>query len=95
MMPPVPAVRGERVVQALVRAGFQVARKRYPGIEVIDTDHGLARRIGNILAAAGAGSEHHVDATVVAHGGGVILTSDPNDIERLAQGLVGIDIERL
>lgn len=61
---------------------------RYPGIRVVDTTRSLARRIGNLLASVKAGSEHHVDAAVVAvalaQGGGVILTSDPGDLSRLA-----------
>jgi len=64
---------------------------RYPGIEVKDTTRSLARTIGAILARAGLGSAHHVDATVVAvgvtsPGAAVILTSDPDDITLLAAG---------
>lgn len=70
---------------------------RFSGIEVADTDRRLARRIGNLLARAGRGSEHHVDATVVAvavaAGGAVIATGDPNDIATLAADLIGITIE--
>ena len=72
---------------------------RYPGIQVIDTTRSLARRIGNLLASIKAGSEHHVDATVVAvalaQGGGVILTSDPDDLSRLASSSPGIKIVAL
>ena len=61
---------------------------RYPGITVIDTDRPLARQIGHLLARQARGSQHHVDATVVAValacGGGVVLTSDPDDLAALA-----------
>jgi hypothetical protein len=72
---------------------------RYTGIEVVDTTRALARRVGNLLARSGRGSEDHVDATVVAvavmAGGGVIATGDPDDIEALAQGLVGVTVQPL
>jgi len=64
---------------------------RYPGIEVKDTTRPLARTIGGILARAGQGSAHHVDATVVAVAttspeSSVILTSDPDDMTVLVAG---------
>lgn len=69
---------------------------RYSAIEVADTTRGLARSVGNILARGKRGSADHVDATVVAVaarvGGGVILTSDPDDIGHLTSGLVGIEV---
>jgi len=69
---------------------------RNRGIEVIDTDRSLARHVGHILAAAKAGSELHVDACVVATaitaGGGVILTSDPKDLSRLAAPYPRVDV---
>ena len=53
-----------------------------------DTDPDLARFVGAVLHAAGVGSEHIVDAHVVAiaaeAGGGVLLTSDADDLSRLA-----------
>lgn len=53
-----------------------------------DTDRSLARLVGGVLAAAGAGSEDladaHVVATAVEAGRGVILTGDLSDMERLA-----------
>jgi len=70
---------------------------RHPFITVIDTDRRLARIVGNILARAGLGSAHHVDATVVATAvlahSAVIVTGDPNDLKKLAAGLPGIRIE--
>lgn len=53
-----------------------------------DTDRSLARIVGGVLAAASAGSEDLADAHVIAltveRGGGVVLTGDPADLERLA-----------
>jgi predicted nucleic acid-binding protein len=61
---------------------------RETGLRVRDTDRPLARLVGGVLAAAGAGSEHLVDAHVVAAaveaGGGLALTTDPEDLVRLA-----------
>lgn len=61
---------------------------REGGIGVVSTDRSLARRVGHLLASAGWGSEHHVDATVAATcataGGGVILTTDTSDLAALA-----------
>lgn len=69
---------------------------REGGIEIVATDRSLARRIGHLLAAAGCGSEHHVDAAVVAvcaaAGGGVILTGDDDDLTRLAGNNAAITI---
>lgn len=60
---------------------------RRGGIGVVPTDRPLARRVGHLLASADRGSEHHVDATVVATcataGGGVILTADAADLTAL------------
>jgi predicted nucleic acid-binding protein len=57
-------------------------------LEVRDTDRRLARLVGGVLAAASAGSEHLADAHVVAAaveaGGGLVLTTDPEDLGRLA-----------
>jgi predicted nucleic acid-binding protein len=58
--------------------------------KVVTTGTGvrIARIAGHLLAAIGAGSEMAVDALVVATairlGGGLILTHDPTDLERLA-----------
>lgn len=72
---------------------------RRPGVVVTDTDRGLARSIGNLLAAAGLGSREHLDASLAAtalrYGGGVIVTGDPADLNRLCAGLPGIFIQAL
>ncbi len=61
---------------------------RETGIRVRDTDRPLARLVGGVLAAADAGSQHLADAHVIAAavdvGGGVALTTDPENLERLA-----------
>jgi hypothetical protein len=61
---------------------------REGGISIAPTDRSLARRIGHLLAAAQRGSQHHVDAAVVAvcaaTGGGVVRSADVKDIWALA-----------
>lgn len=61
---------------------------RETGIRVRDTDRTLARLVGGVLAAARAGSEHLADAHVIAVavelGGGLALTADAEDLNRLA-----------
>ncbi len=56
--------------------------------KVITTGVRIARIAGHLLAGIGAGSEMAIDALVVATavrlGGGLILTHDPTDLERLA-----------
>jgi hypothetical protein len=53
-----------------------------------DTDRTLARLVGGVLSGAKQDSAQIVDAHVVAvaveRGGGVILTGDVADLERLA-----------
>jgi predicted nucleic acid-binding protein len=55
---------------------------------VVTTGVRIARIAGHLLASIGAGSELAVDALVVGTairlGGGLILTHDPGDLERLA-----------
>ena len=64
--------------------------------QVVTTGARTARVAGHLLAAAGAGSELAIDALVVAtairFGGGVVLTHDPDDLERLAAGHPGIAV---
>ena len=68
-------------------------------LELRDTDRVLARLVGGVLAAAGSGSEDLADAHVVAAaveaGGGVILTVDVDDLNRLANPYRTIVVERL
>lgn len=69
---------------------------RETGIRVRDTDRSLARLVGGVLAAAGAGSEDLADAHAVAvameGGGGVILTGDESDLERLAAPYANVHV---
>ncbi|MEX2659628.1 MAG: PIN domain-containing protein [Acidimicrobiales bacterium] len=66
-------------------------------IAVRDTDRSLARLVGGVLAAAGAGSEDLADAHAVAvaveGGGGVILTSDESDLARLAAAYPSVHVK--
>lgn len=64
-----------------------LARER-DSVDSRDTDRALARIVGGVLAAADADSSMIVDAHVVAlaveAGGGVVVTGDPRDLERLS-----------
>lgn len=72
---------------------------REGGVGIVDTDRSLARRVGHLLAAARRGSEHHVDATVVAscamEGGGLILSGDAGDMQALTPPGSGITVRGL
>jgi predicted nucleic acid-binding protein len=64
-----------------------------------DTDPVLARIVGGVLHASSSGSEDMVDAHVVAlaveEGGGVVLTGDTDDLERLAGPYRSVIVEGL
>lgn len=81
--------RTRRVESALGRHARP--RGQRPGVEVVDTDFELARWVGAVLHGAGASSELLADAHVVAvcarRGGGLVVTSDPGDIARLADAV--------
>ncbi len=70
---------------------------REVSLEIVDTDRGLARMVGNVLANAGRGSSDHVDATVAAtaikNGGGIVITHDPEDLGALCAGFTAIFIQ--
>lgn len=72
---------------------------RETGFAVRDTDRVLARLVGGVLTAANRGSAHIVDAHVVAvaveRGGGLVLTSDAADLERLAAPYRSVRVHRL
>lgn len=63
-----------------------LARER-ASIDSRDTDRDLARIVGGVLAGAKAGSDMIVDAHAVAiaveAGGGIIVTGDEHDLNRL------------
>ena len=72
---------------------------RETGLLVRNTDRPLARLVGGVLGGADAGSADLADAHTVAAaietGGGIVLTTDPNDIERLAARYPNIHVETL
>ena len=76
-----------------------LARESGDGLLLRDTDRGLARLIGALLAEAGAGSglfaDAHPVAVAVEDGGGVIQTADPDDLTRLAAPYRTVIIEPL
>jgi predicted nucleic acid-binding protein len=78
--------RTRRVEAAVAR--HRPTRGQRPPITVVDTDFALARQVGAVLHGARTGSAGIVDAHVVAVcarvGGGLVITSDPDDIARLA-----------
>ncbi len=69
-------------------ARHERARGDRPAVRLVDTDFVVARLVGAVLTASGSGSERIVDAHVVAvcvpAGGGLVVTSDPDDILDLA-----------
>ena len=76
-----------------------LARESGDGLLLRDTDRGLARLIGALLAEARAGSglfaDAHPVAVAVEDGGGVIQTADPDDLARLAAPYRTVVIEPL
>ncbi|HVH22103.1 MAG TPA: hypothetical protein VNA11_06580 [Pseudonocardia sp.] len=64
-----------------------------------DTDRELARIVGGVLAAAGSDSsmivDAHVVATAVDAGGGVLVTGDRADLERLSAPYHHIAVEAI
>lgn len=65
-------------------------------VVIVDTDFSLARLVGTVLESSKAPSCDIVDAHVVAicvsRGGGLIVTSDPNDHVRLSAPFIGTRI---
>lgn len=72
---------------------------REAGVLVRDTDRTMARLVGGVLSGAGTGSadlaDAHTVAAAVETGGGVVLTTDPTDIGRLAAGYPNVHVETL
>lgn len=66
-------------------------RGQGPPVRLVDTTFDLARSVGALLGRARAGSGDIVDAHVVAvaaaNGGALVVTSDGEDIVRLAQAV--------
>ena len=71
-------------------------RNQRSAIRVVVTDFDLARTVGVVLEAAGSGTEDLVDAHLIAlcmpAGGGVVVTSDPDDVRRLAAPFPGLRV---
>lgn len=67
-----------------------------PMLRLVDTDFDVARQVGAILHASSGGSERVVDAHVVAvcvaSGGGLVATSDPDDILELAGAVPAVRV---
>ena len=72
---------------------------RETGVLVRDTDRALARLVGGVLSGADTGSgslaDAHTVAAAVETGGGVVLTTDPTDIRRLAASYSNVQVETL
>lgn len=68
-------------------------------IDVRDTDRTFARLVGSVLTAANSGSENLADAHTVAAaveaGGGVVVTVDGDDIERLAGAFQNVAVRTI
>jgi predicted nucleic acid-binding protein len=88
------AARTRAVEAALGR--HDRSRGERPAVRRRDTDFTLARQVGAILHGAEASTADIVDAHVVATcasaGGGLVVTADPVDIERLAQAVPAVRI---
>lgn len=69
---------------------------RETGVLVRETDRTFARLVGSVLASAHATSadlaDAHVVAAAVESGGGVLLTGDKADLERLAGSYPGVHV---
>lgn len=100
----VPAVACAEVCRGVPRtrrvetvvARHDAARGQRPPVRVVATDFSLARQVGAVLHGAGADSRDMVDAHVVAvcalYGGGLVVTADSKDINRLAQAVPSVRI---
>jgi len=84
-----------RALESLITRHGPNQKGRSP-LLLIDTDFDLARQIGAILYSSGADSTDIVDAHLIAtclpFGGGLIATSDPDDLLRLAEAVPAIRI---
>lgn len=93
------AVLAELYRGARQQQSVDAALSAHDDITVAVTDQRLARYIGSLLAQANMGSEHHVDATVVAvalaAGGGLVVTGDLDDLQTLAAHAPGVAVEPL
>ena len=78
--------RTRRMERVLARRGTSSGGRS--AATVVDTDLTVAKQVGAILHAVDADTPDLVDAHVVAacvpYGGGVVVTSDAHDIQRLS-----------
>ena len=71
---------------------------RDTGMLVRNTDRAMARLVGGVLSGTDAGSDladAHTVAAAIETGGGVVLTTDPTDIGRLAATYPNLHVETL
>lgn len=84
-----------RAVEASL-ARHRDTRAARPAVRVVPTDFDLARRVGSVLHGASAGTKDMVDAHSVAiaslHGRALVVTADPDDIQRLASAVPAVRI---
>jgi predicted nucleic acid-binding protein len=84
-----------RAVEASL-ARHRDIRAARPAVRVVPTDFDLARRVGSVLHGASAGTKDMVDAHSVAiasmHGRALVVTADPDDIQRLASAVPAVRI---
>ena len=82
---------------ARVAAVNSLLRQKEYAVSERDTDRGFASLVGGVLHGASAGSVDMVDAhcvaTAVENGGGVVITSDIGDLERLAAPYANVHVE--
>lgn len=82
--------RGVRTTSAVVAQVWRDGARQVPlvrllkGVEELDLDGAAARRIGRLLGAAGVADIADGSVVDAAVEGDEILTSDPDDIARLA-----------
>lgn len=83
------AGRSRALDALLARLGVE-ADDNAPAVALRHTDRGFARLVASLLYEAGFGSaqlaDAHAVAVVVEAGGGIVLTADPGDLNRLAAG---------
>ena len=91
----IPAV----VIAETTRGGSRdaIINRLIAGASVSDADEAIARSAGRLLAAAA--SDATIDALVIAEAprspATIVLTSDPDDLDRLNVGNPDVAIERL
>jgi hypothetical protein len=95
----VPVTHGG-IVGQVWRGGARQARlaRLLPGLEVVALDERLGRAAGELLALSRGELSDAIDAALVvlAQDGDLVLTSDPEDIVRLAElARVEVDVARV